>query len=127
MPPEPTRRWDLLLVDLETGPGSEQRGVRPALVISNDGFNRHFPLMTVLPLTKRGAKHRRAYAFEVIIPANAAGNEIESIVMPHQIRTVSSDRVVRRLGQLRARDLRAEIEDRLADHLGMGFEEEDDA
>lgn len=127
MPSESPRRWDLVLVDLDPAHGSEQRGVRPALVISNDGFNRHFPLMTVLPLTKRGTKRRRVYGFEVVIPADSAGNELESIVMPHEVRTVSGSRVLRRLGQLRAPHLRAEIEDRLADHLGVGFEQDDDA
>ena len=97
--------------------------MRPALVVSNDGFNRHFPLATVLPLTKRGGKRRRVYPFEVLLPAGSAGNEVESIVMPHQVRTVSRARVGRRLGSLLAAELRVEVEARLLDHLGIGFEE----
>jgi mRNA interferase MazF len=110
-------------VDLDGGAGSEQRGSRPALVISNDGFNRHFQLATVLPLTKRPGKRRRVYAFEVLLPEGTAGNEVESIVMPHQVRTISRERVGRRLGSLRAPKLRAEVEARLLDHLGIGFDE----
>jgi mRNA interferase MazF len=110
-------------VDLDGGSGSEQRGVRPALVVSNDGFNRHFPLATVLPLTKRAGKRRRIYPFEVVLPAGSAGNEVESIVIPHQVRTVSRARLVQRLGSLRATAVRAQVEARLLDHLGIGFGE----
>jgi mRNA interferase MazF len=100
--------------------------VRPALIVSNDGFNRYFPLATVLPLTKREGKRRPIFSFEVVLPARVAGNEVESIVMPHQVRTVSQDRLLRRLGTLSAPDLRAEIENRLLDHLGVGFDQDDD-
>jgi len=120
------RRWDLLLIDFGDGVGKEQAGVRPALVVSNDGFNRHFPLATVLPLTKSEGKRRRVFSFEVVLPAYAAGNEVESIVMPHQLRTVSRDRLRRRLGRLMAPKLRADIENRLLDHLGMQFEQIED-
>jgi mRNA interferase MazF len=119
------RRWDLHLTDFGGGAGKEQAGVRPALVVSNDGFNRYFPLATVLPLTKREGKRRRVFSFEVVLPARVAGNEVESIVMPHQVRTVSQDRLLRRLGTLSAPHLRAEIENRLLDHLGVGFEDDD--
>lgn len=119
------RRWDLVLVDFGDGAGREQAGVRPALVLSNDGFNRHFPLATVLPLTKREGKPRPVFTFEVVLPPHTAGNEVESIVMPHQVRTVSQDRMVRRIGRLTAPELRTDIENRVLDHLGVGFEEDD--
>ena len=81
----PPRRWDLVLAELGAGAGSEQAGTRPALVISNHGFNRHFPLATVLPLTKREGKRRRVYGFEIVLPAGSAGNRAASIVMPSNI------------------------------------------
>lgn len=119
------RRWDLLRVDLEPREGSEQGGARPALVVSNDGFNRHFPLLTVLPLTRSSGKRRPVYAFEVLLPAGAAGNAEESIVMPQQVRTVSRSRVSARLGSLADPTLREAVEERLLDHLGVGFAEDD--
>lgn len=119
------RRWDLILLDLDPSSGSEQRGTRPALVVSNDGFNANFPLLTIVPLTKRRGKGRRIYGFEVLLPAGAAGNSLDSIVMPYQLRTVSARRVIRRLGRLEDPHLRREIEDRLVDHLGIGFDEDD--
>jgi mRNA interferase MazF len=119
------RRRDLLRVDLEPRDGSEQGRARPALVVSNDGFNRRFPLLTVLPLTRSSGKRRPVYAFEVLLPAGAAGNPEESIVMPQQVRTVSRARVSARLGSLIDPALREAVEERLLDHLGVGFEEDE--
>lgn len=74
------RRWDLFTADLDYPVGSEQGGeARPVLVVSNDGFNQHFPVVTVLPLTKREGKARRVYPYEVELPAQAAGNPLASI------------------------------------------------
>ena len=115
------RRWDLVEVDLELLEGSEQGGVRPALVVSNDGFNRNFPLVTVLPLTRAGGKHRTVYAFEVKLPAGAAGNPADSIVMPQQIRAIARSRVRERLGTLSDPALREALEERLLEHLGIGL------
>lgn len=120
---EPPRRWDLVRVDLEPREGSEQGGERPALVVSNDGFNRHFPLVTVLPLTRLAGKRRKVYPFEVLLPAGAAGNPDESIVMPQQIRTVARSRITERAGNLGSPELRHAIEERILDHLGIGFED----
>lgn len=125
MPDDVPNRWDLILVDFGTGVGSEQSGVRPALVVSNDGFNRQFPLATVLPITKLEGKKRSMYSFEIVVPAGVAGNPVASIVMPHQARTVSRRRLLRRIGRLDAPHLQADIEDRLLDHLGVGFETDD--
>jgi len=119
------RRWDLVRVELEPREGSEQGGARPALVVSNDGFSRHFPLLTVLPLTRSRGKRRPVYGFEVLLPAGAAGNAEESIVMPQQIRTIARERVQARLGLLSDPALRETVEERLLEHLGIGFEAEE--
>jgi mRNA interferase MazF len=116
----PWRRWDLVLLNLEPATSSEQGRTRPALVVSNDGFNTAFPLLTVIPLTSHDGKRRRVYGFEVLLPERAAGNRRASIVMPHQMRTVSVARVLRRLGRLDDAGLRREIEVRILEHLAIG-------
>jgi mRNA interferase MazF len=118
-------RWELYRVDLDPVVGREQAGDRPALVVSNDGFNAHFDVVTVVPLTKREGKTRRVYPFEVLLPAGAAGNRLESIVMPQQVRTISKLRLLERIGLLAAPELQEEIENRLLEHLGIAFEAED--
>lgn len=120
----PVHRWELYTADLDPTVGREQAGDRPVLVLSNDGFNRTFDVVTVLPLTKQAGKRRTAYPFEVLLPAGRAGNALASIVMPHQIRTISKARLLTRLGVLSDVEYRREIEDRVLDHLGISFDEE---
>ncbi len=114
-------QWELYSADLDPSVGREQGGEgRPVLVVSNDGFSRAFDVVTVLPLTKLKDKKRKVFAFEVMCPAGKAGNPVESIIMPQQIRTISKLRLLERMGVLDDSDLRNEVEDRLLDHLGMG-------
>ena len=108
--------------DLDPAVGREQRGARrPVMVISNDGFNAHFDVVTVLPLTKGGEKGRRVYPFEVEIPVGTLSDRFASIVMPHQIRTLSRIRILERLGAVSDPGLQRAIEDRLLEHLGIEF------
>lgn len=123
----PVARWELYWVDLEPVLGSEQGGERPALIVSNDGFNAHFPVVTIVPLTGTLRKRRRTYPFEVHLPRGAAGNAEDSIVMPQQVRTISRIRLGERIGTLSDRGLRAQIENRLLEHLGIAFEIAGDA
>jgi mRNA interferase MazF len=109
-------------VDLDPIAGSEQGGTRPALVISGDGFNQHFPIVTVLPLTGTRGKRRKIYPFEVLLDRGMAGNSEESIVMPQQIRTISKTRLRARLGRLTDKPARQRIERRLLEHLAIEFE-----
>ena len=117
-------RWEVYWVDLEPHVGSEQGGGRrPAIVISNDGFNQHFDVVTIVPLTKREGKRRQVYAFEVLSP-DLVGTGFESIIMPQQVRTISKMRLLERVGSVMDEDVRAEIEVRLMEHLGIDFEAE---
>jgi mRNA interferase MazF len=122
----PVSRWELYWVDLEPHVGSEQAGPRrPAIIVSNDGFNAHFDVVTVLPLTKREGKRRQVYEFEVLLPEDVVGTIHESIVMPHQIRTISKLRLLERIGILADEGLQVAIENRLLEHLGIAFEAEE--
>ena len=47
------KRGDIYYVDFGEKAGSEQGGVRPALVVSNNKANKHSPVVTVIPLSAR--------------------------------------------------------------------------
>ena len=66
----PPPRWAVVYADLDPVVGSEQRGTRPVLVVSNDQFNDATQNVTVLPLT---STQRRLYPAEVRLPAGSAG------------------------------------------------------
>jgi mRNA interferase MazF len=93
----PDFRWSVFEADLDPVTGSEQKGIRPVLVISNEEFNRAMPNITVLPLT---STKRRLYPSEVFLPAGTAGQPADSIVMAHQVRTISKTRLGTRIGRL---------------------------
>ena len=119
-------QWELFDANLNPSVGREQGGEsRPVLIVSNDGFNRAFDVVTVLPLTKTEGKKRKVYPFEVVLPSHLAGNALESIVMPQQIRTISKHRLLARVGQLVDPQLRTAIEDRILDHLGINLDTDD--
>jgi mRNA-degrading endonuclease toxin of MazEF toxin-antitoxin module len=118
-------RWDIFWADLEPGAGSEQEGERrPVIVVSNDGFNAAFPVVTIVSATKAEGKKRQPYPFEVLLPAGTITPSHASIVMPHQIRTISKMRLLEPIGRLESESFQAAIENRLLEHLGIAFEED---
>ncbi len=82
--------------------GHEQGGFRPALVLSHGAFNTSdVGLVIVAAITSRP----RGLASEVPIMALEGGLDRDSVVLPHQIRTVSHDRLQRRRGQVKPETL----------------------
>ncbi len=92
--------WDVLF---DPQVGREQRGLRPALVISNDEFNAlRNDLHIVVPITGTD----RGLPFHVRIDAPAAGLTKPSFIMCDQEKSQSIDRFVRRRGQVSSDVLR---------------------
>ena len=121
----PVRRWDVFRADLGAAGGQEQKGAsRSVIVVSNDGFNATFRMATVIPMTRLSGKRRRVYPFEVQLPAGVVKGGDASIVMPHQIRSISTSRLLDRIGAVHDTWHRIEIENRMLEHLGIEFEAE---
>lgn len=105
----PAIRGEVWRVDLEPVRGHEQGRVRPALVVSASILNRGpSGLVTVVPIT---SKARSIRSFLRIDPPEG-GVPKTSFLICDQIRTISTDRLLRRLGVIRASTL-AQVEDRL--------------
>lgn len=123
----PVRRWDTFWADLEPGVGREQKGKRrPVIVISNDGFNAAFEMVTVVSMTPLEKKKRKVYQFEVVLPAGTVTPEWSSIVLMHQIRSISKLRLLEPIGSITDETQRGQIESRLLEHLDILFEEDDE-
>jgi len=97
-------RGDVWLVDLNPVRGHEQAGTRPALVISVDLFN-HGPagLAVVLPITSRD----KGMPFHVAVFPPQGGLSMRSFVKCEDIRSISKDRLVQRLGYVPRKTLLA--------------------
>jgi len=82
-------------------------------------------MATVVPATKLEDKQRKVYPFEVQLPRGTLTVDHESIVMPHQIRSVSAMRLLEKIGTLHDPEQQAQIENRMLEHLGISFEAEE--
>jgi len=101
-------KWDIYFCSLDPTQGSEQRGKRPVLVISNDAVNHALPVSTVLPLSSLKPVNKK-YPTEVLLPADLTGLPKDSVAMVQQIRTVSHARLTSAAGKLEDSDSRAKI------------------
>jgi mRNA interferase MazF len=85
------RKGELITLTFDPQSGHEQRGRRPALVVSNDLFNRHTGLCIVCPITNT----HRDYPFHVAIPA---GEGVTGFIMVEQVKSIDfRSRKARRL------------------------------
>lgn len=109
-------QWAVVEADLNPVRGSEQRGRRPVLVVSNEQFNRTMPNVTVVPLT---STQRRLYPSEVLLPQGTAGHPRDSIAMAHQIRTISKQHLRGVLGYLDDPAHRQAVREALREHLDL--------
>jgi mRNA interferase MazF len=112
----PVFQWAIIMTGPNPGSGSEQRGLRPVLVISNEEFNQAMPNVTVLPLTTTS---RRLYPSEILLPRGTAGQPYDSIIMAHQVRTISKQRLGDILGYLSDSRLQGEVRQAVKEHLDL--------
>lgn len=87
-------RGEVHLVRLDPALGSEIKKTRPCLVISPDELNQHLRTLIVAPMTTGG----QAYPWRV--PCRFQNRS--GFVALDQLRTVDSERLVKRLGRLSA-------------------------
>lgn len=95
-------RGEVWLVDLNPTRGHEQAGRWPALVVSNDVFN-HGPagLVVLIPMTTRD----RRIPLHIRIDPPEGGVRETSFVKCEDVRSVSTERLVKRWGEVSAQTL----------------------
>ena len=92
-------KWDICFCKLDPTQGSEQRGTRPVLVVSNNAVNHNLPVSTVLPLSTH-KPNDRVYPTEVMLETRITGLPNNSVAMVQQIRTVAHSRLESPVGCL---------------------------
>lgn len=109
-------KWEIYFCNLNPVQGSEQRGMRPLLVVSNDAVNHAVPVATVLPLSsiKSGDK---LYPTEIFLPAGVTSLSKDSAAMVQQIRTVSHNRLINKVGNIEDDEYRREILNTLKEYF----------
>ena len=75
------QRGDLIWIDFDPQVGREQRGRRPALVLSPKQYNAKSSLALICPVTSKA----KGYPFEVELPT---GLEVEGVILADQLRSL---------------------------------------
>ena len=81
MPDYIPRKGDFVILTFDPQAGHEQKGRRPALVVSNTLFNRHTGLAMVCPITNTF----RNIPFHIAVPQNSS---LTGYIMAEQIKSV---------------------------------------
>jgi len=113
-------RWSVFWATLDPAVGSEQAGRRPVLVVSAEEVNQNLPIVTVLPMTSM-RPNRKVYPTEVLLARDIAQLDRDSLVLAHQIRTISKSRLGERLGRVDDPCIRAEVQQAIGRHFGFGW------
>jgi mRNA interferase MazF len=92
------KRGDIVLVELEPVKGSEQGGIRPALVIQNDISNEFSPTTIIAPITSK--VYSKEYPTNVLLLKQESKLDKESTVLLNQIRTIDKRRIVKILSNI---------------------------
>lgn len=93
MPAYIPSKGDYIAVTFDPQPGHEQRGCRPALVVSNDLFNKHTGMAMVCPITNT----RRDFPFHVPVDSDA---KLTGFVMVEQVKSIDfRSRAARRIAR----------------------------
>ena len=89
-------KGDIWLIDFNPGRGSEQTGIRPAVIIQNDIGNKNAATTIVAIITTTLKK----YPITVLLDANEGGLEKPCMINLSQILTIDKDRLIKKLGSL---------------------------
>ncbi len=81
MPRYVPKKGDFIAVTFDPQAGHEQKGRRPALVVSNDLFNRRMGMAVVCPITNTD----RNIPFHVAVPDDSG---VTGFVMVEQVKTI---------------------------------------
>jgi mRNA interferase MazF len=74
-------RGDIIWIDFNPQQGHEQKGTRPALVISNSRYNQVTKMLIACPITSQ----IKGYAFEIPLPD---GLKTVGVILANQVKTL---------------------------------------
>jgi len=96
------KQREIWLADLNPSAGSEQNGIRPVVIISGNAMNDNLEISIICPLS---SKIKRYAGCLVLQKNNINGLDKNSEILTFQIRTISSARFIRKLGEISKEEL----------------------
>ena len=92
------KQFDVLLVNFSPTKGSEQKGVRPCVVLETNGFQNRGSITLVCPLT---SNLKKLFSFETKLqPSKNNGLTQASKLMLRQLRVIDQARIQKKIGCL---------------------------
>ncbi len=91
------KQREIWYADLNPVKGSEQKGFRPVVIISGDLLNTYLPLVIACPLTTKIKNYKGNL---VVTPSAQNGLAHPSEVMTFQIRSISKERLINKIGTI---------------------------
>jgi mRNA interferase MazF len=92
-------RGEVWLINLDPTIGAELKKIRPAVIVNDDAVGL-LPLKVVVPLTTWKERYTQAPWLVRIMPNPENGLDKPSAADAFQVRSLSQERLIRRLGKL---------------------------
>lgn len=96
------KQRDIWLADLNPVKGSEQRGIRPVVIISGNAMNDNLNIAIICPLSSK----IKQYAGCIVLQKDEQnGLSDDSEIITFQVRTIAQERLIKKLGQISEKEL----------------------
>lgn len=96
------KQGEIWYANLNPTKGSEQAGMRPVVVLSGNLLNEYLNIVIVAPLTTKIKKYK---GNPILHPTRSNGLKNESEVLVFHIRSISKNRLVKKLGKIERGEL----------------------
>ena len=110
------KRGDIFYAELNPVVGSEQGGIRPVLIISNDIGNSHSPTVIIAAITGRTQTKAKLPTHTEV--KDVEGLDRDSIILLEQIRTIDKQRLKNHMGTM-PNNIMARVDKALAISFAM--------
>jgi len=91
------KQREIWLADLNPVKGSEQQGISPVVVLSGNAMNSNLNVCIICPLSSK----IKNYAGCLVLNRDSVnGLDVDSEIITFQIRTVSGQRLIRKIGEI---------------------------
>ena len=98
------KRGEIWLVNLDPTIGAEIKKKRPAIIVNVDQLGK-LPLKIIVPLTDWKSRYEMAPWMVKILPGSTNGLTKSSAADCFQVRSVSEERLIKKIGTVRAEQL----------------------
>ncbi len=109
------QRGEIYLVNLTKNVGSEQGGIRPAVIIQNDKGNQYSPTTVVCPITSKQKKNIPTHV--ELLPEDGVSKP--SMVLCEQPMTIDKSLLLKLIGKVTSPTKMNEVNEKLMISLGI--------